>query len=215
MIELKNVTKIFNENKPNEFIAVKNISFSVKKGEIFILNGVSGSGKTTVLSMVAGLYKPSAGEIIVKNESINKLSLKFMSLFRRENIGFIFQNFNLIPTLSVFENIILPALPCKILPLQRADELLDEFNLKNKKNELAKNLSGGEMQRVAIIRALINDADIILADEPTANLDAFLSQKFVEILKFLQNKGKTIVISTHDPFLIENSCVNSVFRLTK
>lgn len=215
MIELKNVTKIFNENKPNEFIAVKDISFSVKKGEIFILNGVSGSGKTTVLSMVAGLYKPSAGEIIVKNESINKLSLKFMSLFRRENIGFIFQNFNLIPTLSVFENIILPALPCKILPLQRADELLDEFNLKNKKNELAKNLSGGEMQRVAIIRALINDADIILADEPTANLDAFLSQKFVEILKFLQNKGKTIVISTHDPFLIENSCVNSVFRLTK
>lgn len=165
--------------------------------------------------MIAGLYKPSAGEIIVKNESINKLSLKFMSLFRRENIGFIFQNFNLIPTLSVFENIILPALPCKILPLQRADELLDEFNLKNKKNELAKNLSGGEMQRVAIIRALINDADIILADEPTANLDAFLSQKFVEILKFLQNKGKTIVISTHDPFLIENSCVNSVFRLTK
>ncbi len=215
MIELKNVTKIFNENKPNEFIAVKDISFSVKKGEIFILNGVSGSGKTTVLSMIAGLYKPSAGEIIVKNESINKLSLKFMSLFRRENIGFIFQNFNLIPTLSVFENIILPALPCKILPLQRANELLDEFNLKNKKNELAKNLSGGEMQRVAIIRALINDADIILADEPTANLDAFLSQKFVEILKFLQNKGKTIVISTHDPFLIENSCVNSVFRLTK
>lgn len=215
MIELKNVTKIFNENKPNEFIAVKDINFSVKKGEIFILNGVSGSGKTTVLSMIAGLYKPSAGEIIVKNESINKLSLKFMSLFRRENIGFIFQNFNLIPTLSVFENIILPALPCKILPLQRADELLDEFNLKNKKNELAKNLSGGEMQRVAIIRALINDADIILADEPTANLDAFLSQKFVEILKFLQNKGKTIVISTHDPFLIENSCVNSVFRLTK
>ncbi len=215
MIELKNVTKIFNENRPNEFIAVKDISFSVKKGEIFILNGVSGSGKTTVLSMIAGLYKPSAGEIIVKNESINKLSLKFMSLFRRENIGFIFQNFNLIPTLSVFENIILPALPCKILPLQRADELLDEFNLKNKKNELAKNLSGGEMQRVAIIRALINDADIILADEPTANLDAFLSQKFVEILKFLQNKGKTIVISTHDPFLIENSCVNSVFRLTK
>lgn len=215
MIELKNVTKIFNENKPNEFIAVKDISFSVKKGEIFILNGVSGSGKTTVLSMIAGLYKPSAGEIIVKNESINKLSLKFMSLFRRENIGFIFQNFNLIPTLSVFENIILPALPCKILPLQRADELLDEFNLKNKKNELAKNLSGGEMQRVAIIRALINDADIILADEPTANLDAFLSQKFVEILKFLQNKGKTIVISTHDPFLIENSCINSVFRLTK
>lgn len=215
MIELKNVTKIFNENKPNEFIAVKDISFSVKKGEIFILNGVSGSGKTTVLSMIAGLYKPSAGEIIVKNESINKLSLKFMSLFRRENIGFIFQNFNLIPTLSVFENIILPALPCKILPLQRADELLDEFNLKNKKNELAKNLSGGEMQRVAIIRALINDADIILADEPTANLDAFLSQKFVEILKFLQNKGKTIVISTHDPFLIENSCVNSVFRLIK
>lgn len=101
------------------------------------------------------------------------------------------------------------------MPLQRADELLDEFNLKNKKNELAKNLSGGEMQRVAIIRALINDADIILADEPTANLDAFLSQKFVEILKFLQNKGKTIVISTHDPFLIENSCINSVFRLTK
>lgn len=92
MIELKNVTKIFNENKPNEFIAVKDISFSVKKGEIFILNGVSGSGKTTVLSMIAGLYKPSAGEIIVKNESINKLSLKFMSLFRRENIGFIFQN---------------------------------------------------------------------------------------------------------------------------
>lgn len=213
MIELNAVSKVFNEGKSSEFLAVKDISFSVKSGEIFFLKGISGSGKSTLLGLIAGLYKPTSGDIIIDKTDITKLSIKFASQFRRENLGIIFQNFNLIPTLNVIDNVILPTLPDAKKSLDRARYLLDKFHLLDKEKNLAKSLSGGEQQRVAIIRALINDPKIILADEPTANLDAKLSQKLLEYFKDM--KGKTIVISTHDPFLLESGIADGFYDLKK
>lgn len=207
MIEIKDITKIYNPNSKNEFVALKNINFKVNSGEIFALNGKSGSGKSTLLSLICGLDKPSSGEIIIENESITKLSIKFMSEFRRKNIGIIFQNFNLIPTLSVFDNVLLPVLPSGVKEKKEfANELLQKFEIFDKKTQKVKDLSGGEMQRVALIRALINNPKIILADEPTANLDSKMTEKLLEFFEILKNENKTIIIATHDLSVI-NSCI--------
>lgn len=215
MIELKNITKVFNQNTPREFCAIKELNFSVQDRDIFFLKGVSGSGKSTVLALIAGLYKPTFGEIVINDINISKLSLKFASKFRRENIGIIFQNFNLIPTFSVFDNILLPTVPDKSDKKEFAKELLAKFELTNKTQTMAKNLSGGEQQRVAIIRALINEPSIILADEPTANLDKALSQKLLEYFLDMQKSGKTVLISTHDPFLLESGIATNGFDMRK
>ncbi|PSM51986.1 ABC transporter, ATP-binding protein [Campylobacter blaseri] len=215
MIDVKNITKIFNENTNQEFTALKDISFSVNSGDIFFLKGISGSGKSTLLAIMAGLYKPTFGEIIMNNESISKLSLKFASAFRRKNIGMIFQNFNLIPTFNVIDNILIPTVVDKTNKVEYAKELLSKFDLINKENLLVKNLSGGEQQRVAIIRALINNPTIILADEPTANLDKALSIKLFEYFEDMKKDGKTIIISTHDPFLLESDIADGFFELKK
>ena len=212
-IEIKNITKTFNENTSQEFTPLKNISFNIKKNETFFLKGVSGSGKSTLLGLIAGLYKPTFGDIVIGGESISKLSLKFASKFRRKNIGIIFQNFNLIPTLSVIDNILLPTLPDKNGNLEYIKELLDRFGIYPKIKSKALNLSGGEQQRVAIIRALVNNPSIILADEPTANLDKALSQKLIEYFSLM--KDKTIIISTHDPFLLESGFGNDFYELKK
>ena len=213
MIEVKNVTKVFNEGTNREVTILKDLSFRVKEKETFFLTGVSGSGKSTLLALIAGLYKPTSGDIVINNESMTKLSLKFASKFRRENIGIIFQSFNLIPTLSVMDNILLPTLPDMIDRNDRAKEMLENLNLSHRKNTLAKFLSGGEQQRVAIIRALINDPAVILADEPTANLDKSLSEKLLEYFSMM--KDKTIIISTHDSFLLESGIASSKFELKK
>ncbi len=213
MIKVKNLTKIFNENKPQEFCAFKNINFEVKKGEISLLSGVSGSGKSTLLALIAGLSKPTSGEIIINKTSISKLPENFSSQFRRENIGIIFQSFNLIPTLSVIDNILLPILPDKKDLNKKADELLNTFDLMDKKHELAKNLSGGQAQRVAIIRSLINSPKLILADEPTANLDKKLSLNLLDHLELIQSLGHTIIIATHDPIFHNWDKVTSEFKL--
>ena len=213
MIEVKNITKIFNEGTNREVTILKDLSFTVKEKETFFLTGVSGSGKSTVLALIAGLYKPTSGDIIINGESITKLSLKYASKFRRENIGIIFQSFNLIPTLTVMDNILLPTLPDMVDRRDRAMEMLENLHLTHRKNTLAKFLSGGEQQRVAIIRALINDPDVILADEPTANLDKGLSEKLLEYFSMM--KDKTIIISTHDSFLLESGLADSRFDLKK
>lgn len=215
MIDVKNVTKIFNENTQKEFYAIKDISFQVQKNELCILSGVSGSGKSTLLSLIAGLYKPSNGEIIIDDTSISKLPLDFASRFRRENIGFIFQNFNLVPTLSAFENILLPTIVDKKNLHHRALELLEMFGLSEKKDILVKNLSGGEQQRVAISRALINSPKLILADEPSANLDKTLSLKLLDFFSQIQQNGTTIIISTHDELFLNWERVTSIKELHK
>ena len=177
MIKLKDVTKIYNVSKTDKITAVKNINLSFSEGELIILKGSSGSGKSTILSLIAALSKPTTGEIIVDGKRISKLPDNFASLYRRENIGFIFQKYNLIPNLSVKENILLPLIPENLdesILLEKLHIAMSKFKISHKENILVKNLSGGEQQRVAIARSYINDPKIIIADEPTANLDKVL-----------------------------------------
>ncbi len=214
MIKINNLNKIFYKNGEENHI-LKDINLHVEKNEIFLLKGVSGSGKSTLLSLIAGLDKPTSGEVIIGDKSISKMPEHFSTKFRRENIGIIFQNFNLIPTLSVLNNILLPTLPDKKNLHVIACELLNEFELQDKKDALAKTLSGGEAQRVAIIRALINSPSIVLCDEPTANLDKKLSLKLLEYLRYINSQNTTLIIATHDPLFLDWSFVNNSYELKK
>jgi len=202
MIELKNITKKYEINKNNTTIALHNINLSIQEGEIVILKGASGSGKSTILSLIAALSKPTSGEVIVDKKHISKLPDNFASIYRRDNIGFIFQKYNLIPTLSVKENILLPLVPLNLSNKEMEEKLhtvMQKFTIEHKKDSIVKRLSGGEQQRVAIARSYVNNPKIIIADEPTANLDERLSLHFIEILKEFKALGKTVVVATHDP----------------
>lgn len=216
MIECQNLTKVFNKNKNGEHVALKNINLEFNDGEVIVLKGASGSGKSTLLSLIAALSKPSDGEVIVNQKHISKLPDNFTSLFRRENVGFIFQKYNLIATLSVKDNIILPLIPSnpdeKLLEVN-IDETLEKFSMQSKKNVLVKQLSGGEQQRVAISRALINNPQIIIADEPTANLDGKLSLDFINIIQELKSDERTIIIATHDPLFFDLDFVDKIVEL--
>ena len=217
MIELKNLTKIFEVNKNNKTIAIKDINITINEGELIVLKGSSGSGKSTILSLVAGLSKPTTGEVIIDNNRISKLPDNFASLFRREHIGFIFQKYNLIPTLSVRENILVPLVP-QNLSSKEAENILNivmkKFKIEHKKEDIVKNLSGGEQQRVAIARSQVNDPKIIVADEPTANLDKELSLHFIDILKELKEEGKTIIVATHDPLFFDLDFVDKIIEVS-
>lgn len=217
MIEIKNLTKIYEVNKNNKTIALNNINLRVKKGELIILKGASGSGKSTILSTLAGLSKPSSGEVIINNERVSKLPDNFASIFRRDNIGFIFQKYNLLPNISVKENILIPLIP-QNPSSQKVQELLTKvikkFKIEHKKDDIVKNLSGGEQQRVAIARSQINNPSIILADEPTANLDKDLSLHFIDILKELKQEGKTIIVATHDPLFFDLDFIDRLIEVS-
>ena len=216
MIEIKNITKEYILNKNNKVTALHEMSLQFNEGELVILKGASGSGKSTLLSLIAALSKPTAGEVIVDTKQISKLPDNFASVFRREKIGFIFQKYNLIPTLTIEENILLPLVPlnldAKVLS-EKLDTVTKMFHISHKKNILVKNLSGGEQQRVAIARANINNPKIILADEPTANLDEKLSLHFIDVLKELKSLGKTIVVATHDPLFFSLDFVDRYVEL--
>ncbi|MFZ1289709.1 MAG: ABC transporter ATP-binding protein [Melioribacteraceae bacterium] len=216
MIELKSINKIYNSGKADEHHVLKNISFKVGNNNFTILRGPSGSGKSTILSIVGGLIKPTSGEVFVDQKSIAKLPEKFSALIRQEKIGFIFQKFNLISDLSSFDNIVIPLIPSKIHKSEigkRAEEILKDFSIFDKKNILVKYLSGGEQQRVAIARALINNPKIILADEPTANLDEKLSQNFIYIIRKLREKGITILLASHDPLFYNLDFVDDIIDI--
>ncbi len=216
MIELKSINKIYNSGKADEHHVLKNISFKVGNNNFTILRGPSGSGKSTILSIVGGLIKPTSGEVFVDQKSIAKLPEKFSALIRQEKIGFIFQKFNLISDLSSFDNIVIPLIPSKIHKSEigkRAEEILKDFSIFDKKNILVKYLSGGEQQRVAIARALINNPKIILADEPTTNLDEKLSQNFIDIIRKLREKGITILLASHDPLFYNLDFVDDIIDI--
>ncbi|MCV6607593.1 MAG: ABC transporter ATP-binding protein [Campylobacterales bacterium] len=202
MISLKAVKKEYQVNKNEKVVALKNIDLEIKDNEVVILKGASGSGKSTILSLIAALSKPTSGEVIVDEKRISKLPDHFASTHRRDNIGFIFQKFNLIPNLTVENNLLLPLIPNN--PDEKEvknliEQTMKKFNIFHKKDIQIKNLSGGEQQRTAIARAMVNDPKIIIADEPTANLDENLSKHFLQILKELKDLGKTVVVATHDP----------------
>lgn len=200
-IEVKNLCKIYNQNKPNEFCALKNINLSIKSGELVILKGVSGSGKSTLLGILGALSKPSSGEALINGRNVSKLPDIMSSNFRHSEVGFIFQSFNLLEGLSVYQNVLAPL---SLTGLKKAklnsqiEQVLNLANIAHKKDQIVSKLSGGEKQRCAIARALAMDPGIILADEPTANLDKQNSLGFIEMLSKLKELKKTVLIATHD-----------------
>lgn len=216
MIEFKNISKSYILGKNNTVEALKNINLKFKEGSVVVLKGASGSGKSSILSLVSAISKPTSGEVIVDNKQISKLSDKFASQYRLENIGIVFQKYNLIDDISVEQNIILPLIPqnIDIKELEnKVDNVLNMFEIKDYKHTAVKNLSGGEQQRVAIARAYINEPKIIIADEPTANLDEKLSLDFIKIIKDLKSKNKTIIIATHDPLFFDLDFVDQYIEL--
>ena len=201
MIELFQITKIFNMGKANAFIALREIDLRVHMGCVTVFKGPSGSGKTTLLSIIGCMSRPTSGRITVDNRETTSLPERFAARVRRDTFGFVFQNYNLIKGISVLENIMIPAYPTgrkHATVKRRAKELLRRLNMETKSNERVETLSGGEQQRVAISRALINNPSIIIADEPTAHLDTDLSRQFMEIMINLKENGKTILIASHN-----------------
>ncbi len=188
---------------------LKGVSFMVDQGEFVCLVGKSGCGKTTLLSILSGLEKPTQGKVTLGGKEISEASEDELALFRRENVGFIFQSFNLIPTLSAWENTALPLFPVKMTEAERrrrATEILDRMELGHRVDHLPAALSGGEKQRVAIARALINNPKIVFADEPTGNLDTATGDAIMEIVNRLhREQGVTLLMVTHEPELAKTA----------
>ena len=190
------------KNGSLELQVLKNISFKVDKGEFLAIMGSSGSGKSTMMNILACLDSQYEGTYILDGIDISKLTENQLSEIRNKKIGFIFQSFNLLPRLSALENVELPLVYSSVPKAERhkrATELLEMVGLKDRMHHKPNELSGGQRQRVAIARALVNDPSIILADEPTGNLDSKSEEEIIEILQELNRTGKTIVIVTHEP----------------
>ncbi|HEO99217.1 MAG: ABC transporter ATP-binding protein [Campylobacterales bacterium] len=201
MIRIEDVGKRFGEGE-NLFEALKSITLEVEEGECVILSGISGSGKSTLLSLIAALDRPSSGKIVVEGELVSKLPDLHASAYRAKTIGVIFQHFNLIESLSVEENVIVPLINSGLdMPAIRkmAEQSMQRASILHKASQDVASLSGGEKQRCAIARALVHDPKVILCDEPTANLDRENSLRFIETIQKLHQAGKTIVVATHDP----------------
>lgn len=199
LLEVKSISKTYGSGE-TAVHALKKVSFSIPKGEYVAIVGESGSGKSTLLNMIGALDTPTSGHVLIDGKDIFSMEERKLTIFRRRNIGFIFQAFNLIPELTVEQNIIFPVL----LDYQKPDgqyleELLDVLNLKHRRNHLPGQLSGGQQQRVAIGRALITRPSIILADEPTGNLDTQNSSEVVALLKSSSKRyAQTIIMITHN-----------------
>lgn len=200
-IVIKNLNKIYNLNKPNEFSALKNINLEIEDGEIIVLKGVSGSGKSTLLCLIGAISKPTNGDILVNDQSITKLPDIMASAYRHKEIGFIFQAFNLLEGLSVTQNVMAPLALTNLSEDDMHEKVIKALliaNIEHKKDQKVVHLSGGEKQRCAIARAIVMNPNIIVADEPTANLDKENSLLFIEILKKFKVLNKTVIIATHD-----------------
>lgn len=206
MITCKNVTKAY-QSGDSSFLALKNASFEIKQGDFVSILGTSGSGKSTLMHLLGGLDRPSEGKIEIGGIDMGTLSDAQMAEFRNKNIGFVFQQFNLLPHLSALDNVMLPLTysDIDVDRKQYAAEMLAYFGLGKKIHRKPTQLSGGEQQRVAIARALITDPPIILADEPTGNLDSKNGQYVFDMLTLLNEFGKTIIVVTHDRVLAEKA----------
>ena len=199
IIEIKNLYKIYSQGK-SKTKALRNINLKIKEGEFIAIVGTSGSGKTTLLNIIGALDRQTSGEVFIEGKNLKNLKDKELSLLRLRKIGFIFQYFNLISVLSVEENIEMPVLlDDSVMDKDYKEEILKILGLENKKNSLPYELSGGQQQRVAIGRALANKPPIILADEPTGNLDSKTSKDIIELLKYSTRKyNQTLLLITHD-----------------
>ena len=202
VVQVRSVSKIFKRDA-FEVKALDDVSIDIATGEFMALMGPSGSGKTTLLNMIAAIDRPTKGELLVQGQDIFRLNDSQTARWRNEHIGYVFQTFNLIPVLTAFENVELPLLLTKLSPQQRREHVMTALKLvglEDRVNHLPKQLSGGQEQRVAIARAIVSDPTLLLADEPTGDLDSHSATEILEILKRLnEDFHKTIVMVTHDP----------------
>jgi ABC-type lipoprotein export system ATPase subunit len=214
LITARELTRVY-QMGTYEVIGIDHVDFKISEGELVVLKGISGSGKSTLLSMLAGLDEPSSGTLVVAGHDLRHASIAQLTRYRRKVVGMVFQSFNLLPTLTVLENVCLPALLAGH-PIQqtkpKALEYLEWLHLESRQSHIPAQLSGGEMQRTAIARALINDPSIILADEPTGNLDSRNGQTVIALLTDLnRNLGRTVIIATHSS--LADSSASSIICL--
>lgn len=204
ILKVEGLTKIYGKGE-NQVIALDNVSFSVKKGEFVAIVGASGSGKSTLLHLIGGVDRPTSGKVFIDDNDIYAMNDDKLSIFRRRQVGLIYQFYNLIPILNIEENITLPMeLDGRKVDQASLDELLESLGLSARKKHLPNELSGGQQQRTSIGRAMITKPAIILADEPTGNLDSKASDEIVELLKLSNKKyNQTIVMITHNPDIAE------------
>ena len=199
ILRIEHLSKVYGQGE-NQVRAVDDVSFSVEKGEFLAIIGPSGSGKSTLLHILGAVDRPTSGKVYVDGQDVYAQDEDHLAIFRRRQVGLIYQFYNLIPVLNVVENMTLPVLmDGRAVNRQRLDELLDVLDLRGREKHLPNQLSGGQQQRVSIGRALMNAPAVVLADEPTGNLDSKNSQEIVELLKLSNRKyGQTLVIITHD-----------------
>ena len=199
ILRVENLTKEYGK-KDTKVVALDNVSFSIQKGEFVAIVGPSGSGKSTLLHMLGGVDRPSSGKVYIDNTDIYSLNNDELAIFRRRQVGLIYQFYNLIPILNVVENI---TLPCDLdgvkVDKKKIDDMLNTLGLQNRKSHLPNELSGGQQQRVSIGRAIINNPAIVLADEPTGNLDSKSSREIIDLLRLSNKKyNQTLIVITHD-----------------
>ncbi|MEO7990395.1 MAG: ABC transporter ATP-binding protein [Chryseolinea sp.] len=201
LIELSQVNKFFPLTS-GTFQALKNVSIRIPKGQLIAITGKSGSGKSTLLNIIAGIDKPTDGSVSINGVHVEKLSESALATWRGKNVGVVFQFFQLLPTLTILENVMLPMDFCNSYPKrerrERALALLEQVDIKEQANKLPSTLSGGQQQRAAIARALANNPPVIIADEPTGNLDSQTATSIFELFAALTRSGKTVIIVTHE-----------------
>ena len=199
-IRLENVSMLYGNNGTSA-VALRDVSFSIEAGEYVVITGESGAGKSTLLTILGGLQAPSSGAVFMKGVDLSSLPADGLADFRRETIGFIFQAYHLLPYLTARENVMVPMVPLQMNGREkadRADALLSSVELSGKEDRLPSELSGGECQRVAIARALVHDPPVLLADEPTGNLDSTTGEQILHLFSGLHKRGKTVLMVTHN-----------------
>ena len=214
LISLKNITKKYGDGESHT-LALKGVSFDIQEGEFVAIMGASGSGKSTLMHIIGFLDKPTSGEYFFDNEDTSKFDDNRLAKLRNLKIGFVFQAYNLLPRTSVLDNVLLPTIYTaglnKTLAEKQASQMLEKLNLSHRLNHWPNQLSGGEQQRAAIARALINDPRLILADEPTGNLDSKSGQEVMEVLQDLNEEGHTIIMVTHEQYVAQ--CAKRILTL--
>lgn len=204
LIELKNIIKTYNRGQDNEFKALKGVDLTIDKGEFVAIMGPSGSGKTTLMNILGALDTPSSGQYYLKGEDISKFNNAALADFRNREVGFVFQQFNLLPRFNVLDNVLLPTIYGELSqPQERAIEMLKRVGLESKVYSKPNQLSGGQVQRVAIARALVMSPSIIMADEPTGNLDSKTASEIMQLFTDLNKDGNTIILVTHSDEVAE------------
>jgi len=216
MIQLQKVSLEYSSSGKQQTKVIDEITLHIPAHQFVLITGRSGSGKSSLLSTMAGIRRPTSGDVIVNSRSISKLPDTFAAEMRRESIGFIFQKYHLVPDLTVLENTTLPLLPSSLSQREvdrRGTEVLSRFEMEEFCSRSVDSLSGGEQQRVAIARALVNRPKVLLADEPTANLDETLFDEFIGLLRQLKTSGITLIMASHDPRFSGNTLFDLHYKM--